>query len=336
MSHDLHYCEHCEGFVQTFCDIRQETYPVRGEDVVIEATVAICQDCNAPVHDEDLDEANLQKAYDLYRQSRGILSPGTIREIREQYGLSQRAFACLLGFGEVTIHRYETGAIPDKTHDAIIKHVARQSNMQAWLQDREDDLPDYLVDAVRENLEGTQTDAKRALLRLFDDNTGGSGHGYRPFSLERVAEVCCCFAERVPDLWQTKLLKLLWYADFLHYKNHAVSITGLKYVHLPFGPVPDNYDALLHLLKVGGYIVKQPKFQYDLEGEVIEAARSNLSGSWLDEAERATVRLVASRLASLTSRQLSERSHQESAWLETTDGECIPYSYADDLSLSGP
>ena len=334
MKHRVHYCDHCDRYVKAFCGSIDETYPVRGENIMIQAKVAICKECNRPVFDEHLDEKNLQKAYDIYRRNNDILSPSDIRQIREQYGLSQRAFASLLGFGDVTIHRYETGALPDTTHNAIIRHLARKGNMKTWLQDRADDLPESLVKTVKENLEGTQCAAKEALLNLFDDDAGGPDHGYRRFSLEKVAELCCYFAESVSDLWQTKLLKLLWYADFYHFKKHAVSITGLKYVHLPFGPVPDNYDALLHLLQMDGYIEKQPRFQYDLEGEVIRAAQDHRPGSWLDEEEQATVRMVADHLASLTSRQISDKSHREPAWLETTNGECIPYSYADDLTLA--
>ena len=31
----------------------------------------------------------------------------------------------------------------------------------------------------------------------------------------------------------------------IFYKENGISISGLRYVHLPYGPVPDNFDMLL-------------------------------------------------------------------------------------------
>ena len=40
-------------------------------------------------------------------------------------------------------------------------------------------------------------------------------------------------------------MKLLNYSDMIFYKENGVSISGLRYVHLPFGPVPENFDMLM-------------------------------------------------------------------------------------------
>ena len=41
---------------------------------------------------------------------------------------------------------------------------------------------------------------------------------------------------------KTKLLKEMFYTDFLYYKETCNSITGLEYAKLPYGPVPDQYE----------------------------------------------------------------------------------------------
>ena len=43
-------------------------------------------------------------------------------------------------------------------------------------------------------------------------------------------------------------MKLLNYSDMLFYKENGISISGLKYIHLPFGPVPENYDVLFGIM----------------------------------------------------------------------------------------
>jgi len=33
-------------------------------------------------------------------------------------------------------------------------------------------------------------------------------------------------------------MKLLWYADALHFRRHGISMTGLAYKHMPYGALP--------------------------------------------------------------------------------------------------
>lgn len=40
-------------------------------------------------------------------------------------------------------------------------------------------------------------------------------------------------------------MKLLNYSDMIFYKENGISMSGLKYVHFPYGPVPENFDILL-------------------------------------------------------------------------------------------
>lgn len=54
-----------------------------------------------------------------------------IKEIRDSFGLSQKDFAILLGFGEKTITRYENGSIQDESHDIAIRLAG--SNRSALL-----------------------------------------------------------------------------------------------------------------------------------------------------------------------------------------------------------
>ena len=42
------------------------------------------------------------------------ITPDSIKSIRNRYGLSQQGFARLLGIGEASMARYESGATPSK------------------------------------------------------------------------------------------------------------------------------------------------------------------------------------------------------------------------------
>ena len=53
------------------------------------------------------------------------------------------------------------------------------------------------------------------------------------------------FAHKSTELLKTKLMKLLNYSDMIFYKENGISISGARYAHLPYGPVPENFDILL-------------------------------------------------------------------------------------------
>ena len=51
---------------------------------------------------------NLLAARDAYRCAHGLLTSQEIVQLRKKYGLTQKEFAFLLGWGEITVTRYET------------------------------------------------------------------------------------------------------------------------------------------------------------------------------------------------------------------------------------
>ncbi|HOO52024.1 MAG TPA: type II toxin-antitoxin system MqsA family antitoxin [Alphaproteobacteria bacterium] len=114
------YCPNCDKEVILREERRKETYPVKGEEITIDATVCVCSECNEDVWDRETDDANLDMAYNIYRKRHGLLSPEEIKCIREKYGVSQATFAKILGFGEKTITRYENGRIQDEAPNNLI------------------------------------------------------------------------------------------------------------------------------------------------------------------------------------------------------------------------
>lgn len=114
------YCPICEREVESVVKTIPETYPVKGEDIIINAHVRYCSCCNSDIWDDVLDSQNLLDAYSAYRTKHGLLHPEDIRATREKYNLSQTAFARILGLGDKTITRYENGSIPDSAPNSLI------------------------------------------------------------------------------------------------------------------------------------------------------------------------------------------------------------------------
>jgi putative zinc finger/helix-turn-helix YgiT family protein len=65
-----------------------------------------CSNCQAISIDDEAD----QQISSAFRREAGLLTPNEIREGREKLGLTQKEFAKLLGVGESTLSRWETGA----------------------------------------------------------------------------------------------------------------------------------------------------------------------------------------------------------------------------------
>ena len=116
-----YYCPNCENECMTKIIVKDETLKVRGQEITIKIKVRICEQCKEEILDRELDNENLKLFYDEYKKINNLLTTTEIKNIREQWGLSQSQFAILLGMGEKTITRYENGSIQDETHDNLIR-----------------------------------------------------------------------------------------------------------------------------------------------------------------------------------------------------------------------
>lgn len=134
------YCPNCDSEVESTVRIISETYPVKGEDVVISAHVRFCNCCSKDIWDDVLDAKNLLDAFAVYRQKHKLLQPLEIRMIRDKYGLSQVAFARVLGLGDKTIARYENGSIADAAQNNLIELMQHPSNFKELLEKNKDKI----------------------------------------------------------------------------------------------------------------------------------------------------------------------------------------------------
>lgn len=143
-------------------EIREEmeTYPVKGEPIEVLACVTYCRHCGNQIWNNKLDDENLKNAYRHYRRIHGLLQPEEIKRIRVKYGLSQTTFGKILGFGDKTIARYESGSIQDEAYNKLIALA---------------DCPDIFEEllAMSNNaLKESELDRARHALTRFDHKIG--------------------------------------------------------------------------------------------------------------------------------------------------------------------
>ena len=327
------YCDVCGSFETTITK-KNETIEVRGKEVEIEAEVRVCS-CGNELFDEELERDNLSKAYAEYRARLGIMSPEEIKQMREGYGISQRGLSRLLGWGDVTVHRYETGAIPDQPHSMLLELLNDPAVMSSAMSKGKDLLPKTTFETVMSNVREKLAQKGKGLTlaslqERFDFGEADICSGFKRFDLTKFTNALLFFATKVPDLYKTKVNKLMFYADFLHFNEFVVSITGSRYLKYEFGPVPEKYEGLIWEVSQLGVIsvTEEPVGQF--VGSVIRPLVDYDPTVFTDD-ELRVLESVAKTYGELTSRSISEVSHKEDGWLETDPSQPIPYSYAKTL-----
>lgn len=331
------FCQSCMKDREMRIESRRECLSVRGSDVEVDSRVAVCLTCGEDVWDDQLADETLSLAFDGYRRTHHLLSPSDMVRIRNQWGLGQRAFSLLLGWGEITLHRYESGSLQDAAHDAQMRMAENPDNIRILLEANGDRLTPKQLATLNHRLdealvqEASMECGDQALEHLLAREAVGPYGGDTALSLAKVREAVIYFCQ-VPDMWVTKLAKLMFYSDFLHYKLHTTSITGLAYAHLPRGPVPEHYERIRADLLDNEAVVIEERCGTDWSGEVLVAQREPKL-SFFTKDEIRVMESVRAQLASLTSVAVSEMSHREAAYRATSMGERIPYGTAAELTL---
>ncbi|MCF8009153.1 MAG: type II toxin-antitoxin system MqsA family antitoxin [Halanaerobiales bacterium] len=130
---DTIYCEKCDDLVEYKVKSKKESYNIKNENIEIKAKVAFCKECRTELFHQKLDKINQRKIFDIYRKRHKLLSPEEIKEIRAKYHLNQKEMSQLLGWGEITYHRYENGAVPDSAHNNQLLLIRNPRNVKELL-----------------------------------------------------------------------------------------------------------------------------------------------------------------------------------------------------------
>lgn len=331
------YCEECGREVETKIIIKKEAYDVCGETIEVDAQVLVCANCGEEFYSEELDNATLVRTYNEYRRRHKLLLPEEIKRIREQYGLSQRSFAKLLNWGDKTICRYENGSIQDKAHNSLLLFLKEPENMRTYLTENEIALNEKQKDKLLVFVEKLEHDeeyrAGRRFFNLFFTKAPCEENGYKSFDYDKFCAMVLFFAHKSTELLKTKLMKLLNYSDMIFYKENGISISGVRYAHLPYGPVPENFDILLGTMAADHIAHIEVIYDNGYEKHQV-IPDEDIPEGVLSEDELTVLERVYNKFASFGSIEISNYSHKEKGYMETKKGEIISYAYAKDIDLN--
>lgn len=331
------YCYKCEKEVDTKVITKKEIYDVCGENIEVYADVLVCVDCGEELYCEELDSVTLKLAYDEYRRRHNLLFPDEIKRIRQKYGLSQRSFAKLLHWGDKTIFRYENGSIQDSVHNALLLFLKEPRNMRAYLAENKVELSERKKSELLKIIDNLEEKMEHNLIwDYFDDSIFvkklSEENGYRTFNYEKVCAMVLFFAQKIKGLLKTKLMKLLNYADMIFFKENGISISGIRYVHFPYGPVPENFDFLLGMMAIDHIAHIDVAYENEYEKHYVIPER-DVPLDILSKDELLVMERIYKKFANFSSRDISNYSHKEKGYISTQQGEFISYRYAKDIEF---
>ncbi len=333
------YCPYCKKEVEYKIEQR-ELKEFRGIEVNTFENVAICNECNQDLYVNKIEDENNERIYKIYREKANIIKAEDIVKLREKYDISQRELTAILGFGKMTINRYERGGLPTKSQSDYIKLLIENEDKfiekvnEAYENNNitEKTYKKIVSEGQEENIskKRVQENIRRYLKEVLNRKPD-IYNGYKSLDLEKVENIISYIASKVKNLTITSLNKYLWYIDMLSFNKRAVAITGLTYQNQKFGPtiVYKKYDELSLL---------DDKYQReDIETEngnttkIISNENFNLDK--INDSEKEIIDIIIKLLKNKKVTDISEMSHREEGWKKTKRFEQISFEYATNLNI---
>lgn len=327
-------CPKCEKETDIELVRKIEEIKVRGESIEVETEFYKCLVCGEEFEDPRSDNDPLDKAYREYRRRHGMVQPEEIRQLRKRYGFTQSEMSSLLGWGGATLSRYENGALQDEAHGKILHLITDPRNLLNLIEQSPDAIPEYKKENIIKELKIAEEESY-SIESILEERLGvyepDELSGYMRLNLAKLFNAVLFFCEE--GTLKTVLNKLLFYADFKHFKEYTVSITGARYARIPFGPAPDNYDYYFATLKRYGELnVEEIEYGDAVTGEKFVSERKP-DFTLFSDTELKIIAEVKIYFKDFTAKRISDFSHNERGYKETSNGNIISYKYADSLQI---
>jgi len=331
-------CPYCEREHEIEIRTRSSINLIKGESVESPELFFYCRESDEEFVPASVGDNNLLAARDSYRSRFGLLTSSDIAAIRAKYHLSQKDFSLLLGFGEITVTRYETKQIQERIYDDAMRRANTDpSFMLDSLKLNQSSFSDDKYQEIRTMLMGEiastpiSEDYRKAMAKqYYTYEEPNDLNGNTTLDISKTTAMLTWFTLKIAGLAKVKLMKLMWYADALSYMKRNQSISGLVYRHMPYGALPIGAEEMLRIAPI-----RIEETELDDHVVVFIRPRSDSRSKevllHLDENDIEVLLEVKTKLGRFTGVELSNIMHEESAYRQTDRFEIIPFTYAKQL-----
>lgn len=308
-----------------------EEHEFRKEKYSVHVRYYVCEDTHERFTTTEQDELLFNELYSQYRASHGIPFPDEIKKLRIKYGLNYQQINKILGFGANQYTQYEKGQIPSESNGKLLSAAMNRQFMLHLLEDSRSEFNETEYNKIYRSILASEAkpenEAKQKL--IFRDIRRSIYNGFGQMNVQKVSEMVKFFIYQEGGVFPTKLNKEMFYADFLHYKFYGLSISGLEYQAIQYGPVPVHYDTIYDNIEG---VKKDIVIVHDMESACLNC--SSWDDSVFSKQEQDTLNAVLAKIKPMHTQEVIDQSHKEEAWINHREGNLlVPYSEAFTLQL---
>lgn len=323
-------CPYCGKSDEVYLTTQKISVEIKNQLVEYKEQVYNCKACDEEFEDGKLVNINLINARDAYRKKNNLLTSSEIAEIRKKYNLSQADFSLALGWGEITITRYETKQIQDGTYDMMLRMVQKNPFMLLQLLEKsKNSFTEEKYKMVQENIRATikeetihEIDMDKIKNVYIMYNEPSEENGYTILDVEQLNNIIGIILSKTDCMYKVQFVKTLWYVDYLYYELTGKSATGLVYKRRRMGALPVGNNELLYMPSV------ETEEEYYGDGKMgyrLSVAKDFVASKISKELEEIIERVVK-KFERKGHKKIVDYMHKEEAYLKTEENKIIPFS----------
>lgn len=287
----------------------------------------VCDDTGEQFTTTELDEVNVSQIYNQYRVKYGIPFPDEVKMTRKKYGLPAIKMSRILGWGDNQYRLYENGDIPNQAHGKTLAMISSPNIFLGYVENSRNQFEENEFERIIEKVKSVKIDLYKEFEReyIFNNQKIGLTNGYASQSVSKLKNIMLYYIQRFDGVFFTMMNKLLFYTDFVNYRDVGRGMSGLSYKAIQYGPVPIEYNRVYSISDLRQRII------YFDSGKYGQKLESDLSPdiSVFTEDEMRTLEKVASRFSNTNAGEISDISHEEDAWKKNIDtGALISFNEA--------
>lgn len=287
--------------------IRKAKVNVKGTLILYDEYYLVDEN-GAEIFDRNVEIENDKRLYDIYKKQNNLLTNSEIKKIRQKYGLTQKEYALVIGVGEVTVHRFENGAIQTEAIDSIMKLSNDPDNMAFLLLQNRRNIDESLYSLLLQRIRELQTLKRHALVDInkFDVDV-------LEFKEENVIDV----AQNIINIYNAKVDKLVNNYDIIPEYITNLKLQKLLYFVQAICLMVFGKKAFPEKILAWSYgpVINEvyQKYKQNHEREI----NSEMNVKKLSSGLNQIILEVVNSYGSMEAGRLIDFTHEEDPWLKT-------------------
>lgn len=291
------------------------TWNFRGEMYDYIHTSYKCEETGELFTTCESDDAGFLQVTNQYRAKYGIPYTDEIIAIRSRYGVSAAKMSEVLGIGTNQWRLYESGEVPSVSNGRMIRSIMNPKVFLDLVESSCHQLTDKEYANISEKVKKVIAQSDSFHLDAYEcyrvfSSARGADNGYSTISLQKLKAIMLMVLHECGEVFCTKMNKILFYIDFLSYRQRGFAMSGLSYRAIDFGPVPDRWDRVYSEFEE---IHQEPRPIGEYEGNVL-VSNATADDMFLSDGDRDIIQTVCKRFKHCSSHEISVISHNEPAW----------------------